>query len=159
MRQNLDYFGRSYGLWGRRLRERVTESIELFRLSSYADERTDRLPLGAKRELAFAAALLHHPDILFLDEATSGADVEARRTFWRRIVALSQLGVTTIVTTHYMEEAHYCDRFLIQDRGRVLILGTPDGVRRAGATSDNPEPTMEEAFIEIVERSREEESS
>ena len=94
-----------------------------------------------------------------MDEATSGADVEARRTFWRRIVALSRLGVTTIVTTHYMEEAHYCDRFLIQDRGRVLILGTPDEVRRAGATSDNPEPTMEEAFIEIVERSREEESS
>lgn len=159
VRQNLDYFGRSYGLWGRRLRERVAESIELFRLSSYADERTDRLPLGAKRELAFAAALLHHPDILFLDEATSGADVEARRTFWRRIVSLSQLGVTTIVTTHYMEEAHYCDRFLIQDRGRVLILGTPDEVRRAGATPDNPEPTMEEAFIEIVERSREEAAS
>ena len=147
VRQNLDYFGRSYGLWGRRLRERVSE------------ERTDRLPLGAKRELAFAAALLHHPDILFLDEATSGADVEARRTFWRRIVALSRLGVTTIVTTHYMEEAHYCDRFLIQDRGRVLILGTPDEVRRAGATPDNPEPTMEEAFIEIVERSREEAAS
>ena len=159
VRQNLDYFGRSYGLWGRRLRERVTEAIELFRLTPYANERTDRLPLGAKRELAFAAALLHHPDILFLDEATSGADVEARRTFWRRIVALSRLGVTTIVTTHYMEEAHYCDRFLIQDRGRVLILGTPDEVRRAGATPDNPEPTMEEAFIEIVERSREEASS
>ena len=159
VRQNLDYFGRSYGLWGRRLRERVAESIELFRLTPYANERTDRLPLGAKRELAFAAALLHHPDILFLDEATSGADVEARRTFWRRIVALSRLGVTTIVTTHYMEEAHYCDRFLIQDRGRVLILGTPDEVRRAGATPDNPEPTMEEAFVEIVERSREEAAS
>lgn len=159
VRQNLDYFGRSYGLWGRRLRERVTEAIELFRLAPYANERTDRLPLGAKRELAFAAALLHHPDILFLDEATSGADVEARRTFWRRIVALSRLGVTTIVTTHYMEEAHCCDRFLIQDRGRVLILGTPDEVRRAGATPDNPEPTMEEAFIEIVERSREEPAS
>ena len=159
VRQNLDYFGRSYGLWGRRLRERVTEAIELFRLAPYANERTDRLPLGAKRELAFAAALLHHPDILFLDEATSGADVEARRTFWRRIVALSRLGVTTIVTTHYMEEAHYCDRFLIQDRGRVLILGTPDEVRRAGATPNNPEPTMEEAFIEIVERSREEAAS
>lgn len=156
VRQNLDYFGRSYGLWGRRLRDRVSEAIELFRLAPYANERTDRLPLGAKRELAFAAALLHHPDILFLDEATSGADVEARRTFWRRIVALSRLGVTTIVTTHYMEEAHYCDRFLIQDRGRVLILGTPDEVRRAGATPGNPEPTMEEAFIEIVERSREE---
>lgn len=159
VRQNLDYFGRSYGLWGRRLHERVSEAIELFRLAPYANERTDRLPLGAKRELAFAAALLHHPDILFLDEATSGADVEARRTFWRRIVALSRLGVTTIVTTHYMEEAHYCDRFLIQDRGRVLILGTPDEVRRAGATSENPEPTMEEAFIEIVERSREEAAS
>ena len=159
VRQNLDYFGRSYGLWGRRLRERVTEAIELFRLAPYANERTDRLPLGAKRELAFAAALLHHPDILFLDEATSGADVEARRTFWRRIVALSRLGVTTIVTTHYMEEAHYCDRFLIQDRGRVLILGTPDEVRRSGATPNNPEPTMEEAFIEIVERSREEAAS
>lgn len=156
VRQNLDYFGRSYGLWGRKLRERVDEALERFRLTPYASERTGRLPLGAKRELAFAAALLHHPDILFLDEAASGADVEARRAFWRRIVALSDLGVTTIVTTHYMEEAHYCDRFLIQDRGRVLILGTPDEVRRTGATEQTPEPSMEEAFITIVERHRQE---
>lgn len=159
VRQNLDYFGRSYGLWGPRLRNRVEEAIERFRLRPYASERTGRLPLGAKRELAFAAALLHAPDILFLDEATSGADVEARRAFWRRIVALSDLGVTTVVTTHYMEEAHYCDRFLIQDRGRVLILGTPDEVRRAGATPERPEPSMEEAFIEIVERARREGAS
>ena len=114
---------------------------------------------GAKRDLAIACALLHRPKILFLDEATSGADLASRRALWRRVARLAADGTAVVVTTHFLEEAEYCDRFLIQDRGRVLILGTPDGVRRAGATSDNPEPTMEEAFIEIVERSREEAAS
>ena len=107
------------------------------------------LPLGAKRELAFACALIHRPAVLFLDEATSGADLTARRTFWRRIVRLSQAGTTIVVTTHFMEEAEYCDRILIQDNGRILASGTPLEVRtRANAES------IDEAFRQIVLNAR-----
>jgi ABC-type multidrug transport system ATPase subunit len=87
------------------------------------------LPGGYKQRLAMAAALLHEPEILFLDEPTSGADPLARREFWRRITALAEQGVTVIVTTHFMEEAEYCDRVVIMDAGRVLAQGTPAGIR------------------------------
>ena len=114
-----------------------------------------QLPGGYKQRLAMAAALLHEPEILFLDEPTSGADPLARREFWRRITALAEQGVTVIVTTHFMEEAEYCDRVAILDRGRVLAQGTPAEIRapRAG-TRGGREPTMEDAFIAIVEEAR-----
>lgn len=115
----------------------------------HLSRRTAELPLGAKRELAMACALVHSPSILFLDEATSGADVAARRAFWRRIVSLAEAGTTVVVTTHFMEEAEYCDRFLIQDAGKVLVLGAPREVRRA-VDADS----IEEAFVRIVERNR-----
>jgi ABC-2 type transport system ATP-binding protein len=99
-----------------------------------------------------AAALLHEPKILFLDEPTSGIDPIARRLFWRTITALAQGGVTTIVTTHFMEEAEYCDRIAIQDAGHVLALGTPDDVR-AQAGRDHA-IDMNSAFIAIVEQAR-----
>ena len=82
-----------------------------------------------------AAALLHEPEILFLDEPTSGADPLARREFWRRITALAEQGVTVIVTTHFMEEAEYCDRVVILDAGRVLAQGTPAEIRRRAQPS------------------------
>ena len=95
-----------------------------------------------------AAALLHEPEILFLDEPTSGADPLARREFWRRITALAEQGVTVIVTTHFMEEAEYCDRVAILDAGRMLAQGTPAEIRsRAPAPRRGHEPTMEDAFI------------
>ena len=96
-----------------------------------------------------AAGLLHQPEILFLDEPTSGIDPLARRLFWRRITELAESGTTVIITTHFMEEAEYCDRMLIQDAGRVLSLGTPGEVRAQGEAE-----TMEEAFIGIVEKAR-----
>jgi len=111
------------------------------------------LPGGFKQRLAMAAALLHEPEILFLDEPTSGADPLARREFWRRITALSERGVTVVVTTHFMEGAEYCDRIAIMDAGRILAQGTPAEIR---ARSQNAkEPTMEDAFIGIVEAARE----
>ena len=148
VRETLRYFGESYGLSGAVLRARIGELLD-GPLGPYADWRTDVLPLGAKRELAMAAALVHRPAVLFADEATSGADLASRRAFWRRIRALADAGTTTVVTTHFMEEAEYCDRFLIQDAGRVLVIGTPAEVRRSVSAD-----TVEEAFIRIIERNR-----
>ena len=98
---------------------------------------------------------MHEPEVLFLDEPTSGADPLARREFWRRITALAEQGVTVVVTTHFMEEAEYCDRALIQDAGRLLAQGTPAELRQHGVGSDGRRPSMEEAFINIVMAGRE----
>ena len=148
-RQNLVYFGECYGVFGKKLEAAIERLAEAGSLGKHLRRQTAQIPLGAKRELAMACALIHEPSILFLDEATSGADVAARRAFWRRIVSLAEAGTTVIVTTHFMEEAEYCDRFLIQDAGEVLVLGSPREVRsRAKASS------IEEAFVRIVEKSR-----
>lgn len=146
VRQNLLFFGRSYGLAGARLDAAYAKSLQDFELAPWEEVFAKDLPEGAQRQLAMACGLIHNPDILFLDEATSGADLSARRTFWRRMSALAEAGTTIIVTTHFMDEAEYCSRFLIQDAGEVLVLGTPDEVR--GRRS------MEEAFIAIVEEGR-----
>jgi len=100
---------------------------------------------------------LHEPEILFLDEPTSGADPLARRDFWRRITALAEGGTTVVITTHFMEEAEYCDRIVIQDAGKVLALGTPQEVRAqalGGGEDDVRRIDMEQAFIGIVEKAR-----
>jgi ABC-2 type transport system ATP-binding protein len=152
---NLRFFGGVYGLRGPRLAERMAAVTGQFDLGGHAGRPSGQLPGGFKQRLAMAAALLHEPEILFLDEPTSGADPLARRQFWRRITALAAAGTTVIVTTHFMEEAEYCDRILIQDAGSVLALGTPQEVRaRAGAGPEHP-MTMDAAFIAIVEQSRE----
>jgi ABC-2 type transport system ATP-binding protein len=101
-----------------------------------------------------AAALLHRPEILFLDEPTSGADPFARREFWQRITALAGTGVTVIVTTHFMEEAEYCDRALILDDGRLLAQGTPAELRALAPLQPGRLATIEDAFIAIVEKAR-----
>jgi ABC-2 type transport system ATP-binding protein len=101
-----------------------------------------------------ACALMHEPDILFLDEPTSGVDPLARREFWSRINTLADQGVTIIVTTHFMEEAEYCDRLVIMVDGRVLASGTPMFIRGKALSQKGGEPTMEEAFIGIVEAFR-----
>jgi ABC-2 type transport system ATP-binding protein len=112
------------------------------------------LPGGFKQRLAMAAALLHEPDILFLDEPTSGADPLARREFWRRITALAEQGVTVIVTTHFMEEAEYCDRVVIMDAGRLLVQGTPAEIRALAPAAPGRRSSMEEAFIAVVQEAR-----
>ena len=150
--ENLRFFASAYGLRGRRQRERIDWALDQFDLRALENLASGQLPGGYKQRLAMAAALLHEPEILFLDEPTSGADPLARREFWRRITSLAEQGVTIIVTTHFMEEAEYCDRVVIMDRGRVLAQGTPAEVRRRGATEDDQQPTMEEAFIAIVKQ-------
>lgn len=149
VRENLEFFGGAYGLRGQALRTRVASTLAQFGLEPSAI--SGLLPGGYKQRLAMATGLLHQPDILFLDEPTSGIDPLARRAFWRTITTLAQAGVTVIITTHFMEEAEYCDRIAIQDAGKVLALGTPQQVReQAGDASAD----MNSAFIAIVEQSR-----
>ena len=150
VRDNLDFFAGAYGLRGAHARDRVNAVIVQFDLDPGAT--SGILPVGYKQRLAMAASLLHEPDILFLDEPTSGIDPLARRAFWRTITGLSQSGVTIIVTTHFMEEAEYCDRIAIQDAGRVLALGTPTEVRAQAGGDEALD--MNEAFIAIVEQGR-----
>jgi ABC-2 type transport system ATP-binding protein len=151
--ENLDFFASAYGLRGRRKAERIDWAKQQFDLGQFSRLPSAQLPGGFKQRLAMGTALLHEPEILFLDEATSGADPMARREFWGRITSLSEQGVTVIVTTHFMEEAEYCDRIVILDAGRNLAEGTPAEIR-AHAAGTEGEPTMEDAFIAIVEKSR-----
>jgi ABC-2 type transport system ATP-binding protein len=152
--ENLDFFAAAYGLRAGRKRDRIAWALREFELEPFARLAAGELPGGFKQRLAMAAALLHQPEILFLDEPTSGADPLARREFWRRITALAAQGVTVIVTTHFMEEAEYCDRIAILDAGRILAQGTPAEVRSHAHPEPGQESTMEDAFIAIVEEGR-----
>src|SRR6266542_440479 len=151
--ENLAFFASAYGLRGGRKQDRIRWALQQFELAPLAHLPSGQLPGGYKQRLSMAAALLHEPEILFLDEPTSGADPLARREFWQRIVALAEQGVTVIVTTHFMGEAEYCDRIAIMDAGRVLAQGTPAEIRQR-ARLEGGEPSMEDAFIAIVEDAR-----
>lgn len=152
VRENLEFFAAGYGLRRSERKTRIADMLEAFGLTPYETTLAGRLSGGYKQRLAMAAALMHHPKILFLDEPTSGADIPTRRQFWRWMTALSNAGTTIVVTTHFMEEALYCDRILIQDAGKSLILGTPQAVRGDAAT-------MNDAFIRVVESARRETAS
>lgn len=148
--ENLRFFGGVYGLGPSDLNRRIHEVLEEFDLAGHENDLSGSMPGGFRQRLSMAVGILHRPEILFLDEPTSGIDPLARRMFWQRITSLSDAGTTVIITTHFMEEAEYCDRMLIQDAGKVLALGTPEDIRRQGGNAS----TMEEAFIRIVERAR-----
>lgn len=150
--QNLDYFAEIYGLSRARKRERVQAMVTAFGFGPHLDTDTRLLPLGFKQRLALACATLHAPSVLFLDEPTSGVDPLMRREFWHHVNALTTKGVAVVVTTHFMEEAEYCDRIGLIWRGRKIAEGTPDELKARAARPDLPEPTLEEAFIELIER-------
>ncbi len=150
--QNLSFFGGAYGLSRERIKQRLAEILREFHLETYRHAPAESLPGGYKQRLSMAAALLHQPRILFLDEPTSGIDPLARRDFWRQITDLAAKGTTIIVTTHFMEEAEYCDRIMIQDQGKLRALGTPADLR---AQNGDESATMNEVFIRIVEKARE----
>ncbi|ELY3456289.1 ABC transporter ATP-binding protein [Cronobacter sakazakii] len=149
--QNLRFFSGVYGLRGRAQQEKMVRMSEAFGLKSIASQPTDALPLGFKQRLALACALMHEPDILFLDEPTSGVDPLTRREFWRHINSMPEKGVTVMVTTHFMDEAEYCDRIGLVYHGKLIASGTPDDLKRQAAREANDEPTMEEAFIRLIE--------
>jgi len=149
--ENLRFFSSAYGLSRKRAEQRMQWAMSEFALAPLADAASGDLSLGYKQRLALACALMHEPDILFLDEPTSGVDPLARREFWQRINTLAEQGVTIMVTTHFMEEAEYCDRLAIMVTGEILTIGTPTAIKLQARTEAVPDPTMEDAFIGLIE--------
>lgn len=126
--ENLTFFASVYGV-GSQAKDRITEALEQTGLGGRSGLITGSLPFGIKQRLALASALLHRPRILFLDEPTAGVDPAGRRSFWRIINELSDSGVTVFVTTHYMDEAEYCNRVALMHAGKVLAVGTPERLK------------------------------
>lgn len=152
VRQNLNFFSMVYGLRGRHRKRQIEWAMDTFELNAYADISSRMLPQGFKQRLALAAALMHEPEILFLDEPTSGVDPLARREFWHHINNLVRQGVTVLVTTHFMEEAEYCDRLVIMAGGLILAKGTPEELKNACPAGPGETITMENAFISLLEQ-------
>jgi len=149
--ENLRFFSSTYGLSRSQAEQRMHWAMEEFALEPLAQSASGDLSFGYKQRLALACALMHEPDILFLDEPTSGVDPLARREFWQRINALAEKGVTVMVTTHFMEEAEYCDRLAIMATGEILTVGTPGAIKQRARTQTLSDPTLEDAFIGLIE--------
>lgn len=148
VRQNLEFFAAVYGIDLLNRGKRVDEIIKIFGFDNIQDQKSEDLPLGFKQRLSMACALIHNPPVLFLDEPTSGVDVVTRRDFWNHITSLAKKGVTILVTTHFMDEAEYCDRISLFYKGETIAIGTPDELKqKAGA--DN----MEDTFITLIKES------
>lgn len=150
VRQNLNFFAGVYGLSGGDATAAITRAIEIFHLDRYANMNSGALPLGYKQRLALACAILHQPPVLFLDEPTSGVDPIVRREFWTHINGLVEKGVSVLVTTHFMEEAEYCDRIALIYRSEQIATGTPDELK---ASVGRPDASMEDAFVALIEAS------
>jgi ABC-2 type transport system ATP-binding protein len=154
VQENLEFFAAVYRLPKPLARERIEWAVER---SGLRDERrtlTRDLPGGIRQRLALSCSLLHRPEILFLDEPTSGVDPVARREFWETIYDLSKDGVTVLVTTHFLEESEFCDRVAMILDGKLVALGTPRGLKREIFPEHREEPTMEDVFVELVRRGR-----
>jgi len=144
-RENIRFFGGIYGLASSELREKGERLLESLDLQEAADTRLVALPLGWKQKLAFSVALLHEPKLIFLDEPTGGVDPVTRRRFWDMIYQAADRGVTVFVTTHYMDEAEYCDRVSIMVDGRIAALDTPEELKKSFGAE-----TMNEVFIQLA---------
>ena len=145
--ENLNFYGGIYGLHGRQLRSRKGELMESLGLTPHRATLARSIPLGWKQRLALCCATLHRPKVLFLDEPTAGVDPLSRRTFWSLVYELAEQGTTVFVTTHYMDEAEYCNRLAIMHEGRVVACDSPAALR-----SRFNLPSMEEVFVQLVER-------
>ncbi len=155
--QNLSFFAGAYNLGGRAARDAIAQMIELFDLGDKLKFNAGTLPLGFKQRLALACAVMHQPPVLFLDEPTSGVDPVTRREFWTHINGLVEKGVTVLVTTHFMDEAEYCDDVTLIYRAQQIATGTPDDLKaRAAQLTEQADPTMEDAFIALIEESENE---
>ncbi|MDR1487367.1 MAG: ATP-binding cassette domain-containing protein [Deltaproteobacteria bacterium] len=150
--QNLHFFSGVYGLCGKHRKNTVDKMVEIFDLAPYLNQNADSLSLGFKQRLALACAVMHEPDVLFLDEPTSGVDPVTRREFWLHLNYLATQGVTIMVTTHFMEEAEYCDRIALIHRGLNIACGTPENLKSLVRSDSLPSPTMEDAFIWLIKQ-------
>lgn len=148
VRQNLEFFAAAYGINVFNRKKRVDEILEVFELKDVESQKSEDLPLGYKQRLSMACALIHNPPVLFLDEPTSGVDVIARREFWNHIISLSKKGVTILVTTHFMDEAEFCDRISLFYKGEAIAIGTPKELKAKANAK-----TMEETFITLIKES------
>lgn len=151
VKQNLDFSAGVYGLTGKEKKQRIADMIETFHLQPFLNSSPDDLSLGFKQRLALACAVMHRPKVLFLDEPTSGVDPITRREFWTHINGFVAKGMTVMVTTHFMDEAEYCDRIALMYRAKLIALDSPDNLKRRWQTEENPDPTMEHAFIKLIE--------
>lgn len=150
--ENLLFFSGIYGLSGSAQKKKIDQMIGIFGLERHLNESASQLPLGFKQRLALSCSLMHNPKILFLDEPTSGVDPLTRREFWSHINALVEKGTTIMVTTHFMDEAEFCDRLALIYRGNTISLGTTKDLKTKAASPQNPNPTLEEAFIQLIEQ-------
>lgn len=146
---NLNFFAGIYGLDGKNKQEKIEKMISVFELEEYKKEKTSLLPLGFKQRLSLACALIHEPPILFLDEPTSGVDVIQRKEFWNHIKSLSNIGISVLVTTHFMDEAKFCDNISLFYNGEIIALDKPEElIKKANAK------TMQETFIKLIKEAR-----
>lgn len=145
VRENIHFFGGIYGIAKKELKEKSEELIVRLGLIDEADKLVGSLPLGWKQKISFSTAILHEPKIVFLDEPTGGVDPITRRQFWDMIYEAAHRGITVFVTTHYMDEAEYCDRVSIMVDGAIAALDTPEGLRNQFEARD-----MDEVFLKLA---------
>lgn len=145
IKENIEFFGGIYGLNFHQIKEKTKELIQTLQLEKYADQLVGSLPLGWKQKLAFSVAIIHEPKIVFLDEPTGGVDPITRRQFWDLIYAAAERGITIFVTTHYMDEAEYCDRISMMVDGYIKALDTPENLKKTFKAH-----TMDEVFYELA---------
>lgn len=143
--ENIRLFGAIYGLSKKEINERANEILEQLNLQEARNRLIKTLSLGWKQKLAFSVAILHRPDIVFLDEPTSGVDPVTRRQFWEMIYQAANEGITVFVTTHYLDESEYCDRVTVMVDGRIDGLGTPAELKKQLSVD-----TMEEVFLKLI---------
>lgn len=147
VKQNLAFFA---GIYNQK-EEAIDQMVKIFALENFLSTASGELPLGYKQRLSLACANMHEPPVIFLDEPTSGVDPITRREFWNHINGLVEKGVTIMVTTHFMDEAEYCDRIALIYKGKVIQMDTPDGLKARVKSAENPNPTLEDAFVYLIE--------
>lgn len=151
VKQNLFFFAGVYNLQNKRKEDAIEKMIKIFSLQDFLSSSSESLPLGYKQRLSLACANMHDPIVIFLDEPTSGVDPITRREFWNHINGLVEKGVTIMITTHFMDEAEYCDRIALIYRGKIIHMDTPDALKNGIKSDQNPNPTLEDAFVHLIE--------
>lgn len=149
--QNLNFFSGIYNIKSNKRSEAMNRMVEIFDFRKYLESASGLLPLGYKQRLALSCALMHHPEVIFLDEPTSGVDPITRREFWGHINGLVEKGVTVLVTTHFMDEAEYCDRIALVYKSKIIKVGTPAELKESAKKADLENPTLEDAFVQLIE--------